>query len=213
MADYRPLARQAARRYGIPQNIFLALVNQESGWDPTAGSNMGAVGLTQIHLKSHPDVTYEQATNPRFALNWGARYLRAQYDRFGSWNLALAAYNAGPGAVDSGAWRGYGETTAYVRNILKAAGNGSYDTPAAATAEPPFDTATETKPGFQEQASPDLSGAVLANLAAAGTKDFNPVAQLSDLAMSVAQQHATPLTPATTQPDIDPTTAAAAGMP
>src|SRR5688572_20308640 len=104
MADYRPLARRMARKHGIPENLFLALIKQESGWNPNARSGANALGLVQIHMPSHPDVTEAQARNPRFALDWGAKYLASQYKRFGTWRQALAAYNAGPGRVEDGSW-------------------------------------------------------------------------------------------------------------
>lgn len=110
-------ARAAAIRYGVPVDLFLRLVQQESAWDPTARSNKGAFGLAQLmpetarHLGVDPSVPAEN-------LDGGARYLRAQYDTFGSWPLALAAYNAGPGAViEHQGIPPYPETVTYVRAI------------------------------------------------------------------------------------------------
>ncbi len=182
MPNYRPIAVRAAKRYGIPSNIFLALVNQESGWNPTAGSSAGAVGLTQIHLPSHPDVTYAQATNPRFALNWGAKYLASQYKAFGNWRQALAAYNAGPGRVKDGSWLQIAETTNYVKSILGAAGD--VKAPASAN-RVAADTGVGAPPAPAVE-PPDLSSALLQGLGTAGTRDFNPVADLSALTSSVA---------------------------
>jgi hypothetical protein len=200
--DYRPLARRSAKKYGIPQNIYLALVNQESGWNPTAGSPKGAVGLVQIHLPSHPDVSYAQATNPRFALDWGARYLAAQHKRFGNWRQALAAYNAGPGAVESGNWLSYGETTRYVKNVLAMAGNTR--TGAVAPRQARVDAAAPVTATLEPETGPvpppDLSGLALQNLGAAGTQEFDPVRQLSDLTMAVAASRTAPQ-PVTKPPD------------
>lgn len=120
--EWEKMAEAAAAKYGIPPNIYKALIGRESAWNPMAGSSKGAAGLVQIHLPSHPDVTLQQAQNPAFALDWGARYLASQYKQFGNWRLALAAYNAGPSAVTSGAWKGYSETTSYVSNVLADAG-------------------------------------------------------------------------------------------
>lgn len=121
MADrWRQAAVAAARRNGVPVPIFLALVNQESGWQPHVVSKAGARGFTQLMpgtaagLGVNPD-------DPLQNLEGGARYLRKQLDHFGSVRLALAAYNAGPGAVQSGAWKRYSETVRYVDNIMSAA--------------------------------------------------------------------------------------------
>lgn len=116
--DLKRMADAAATRHGVPRHLFRRLIQQESGWNPDAHNPSGATGLVQIHLPSHPDITEAQARDPAFALGWGARYLAAQYRRFKKWDLALAAYNAGPGNVESGAWRSFPETTGYVKSIL-----------------------------------------------------------------------------------------------
>lgn len=114
---YIPHARAAARRHGVPEDLFLRLVQQESGWNPGARSHKGATGLAQLM----PDTARRLGVNPHDPvqnLEGGARYLRQMYNTFGSWRLALAAYNAGPGAVQK--YRGvppYRETTNYVRII------------------------------------------------------------------------------------------------
>ncbi len=115
---YLGLAQEAARKHGIPENIFLRLVQQESGWNPRAKSPAGALGLAQLM----PATARELGVNPldpRQNLEGGARYLRQQYDRFRSWRLALAAYNAGPGAVEKHAGvPPFRETRNYVQIIL-----------------------------------------------------------------------------------------------
>lgn len=116
--EYLTLARAAAVRHGIPEDLFLRLVQKESGWNPQAVSSKGATGLAQLM----PDTAARlgvDATDPADNLNGGARYLRMMYDRYGSWRLALAAYNAGPGAVDdAGGVPNYTETLDYVAVIL-----------------------------------------------------------------------------------------------
>ena len=114
---YLQLARDAARRYGVPEDLFLRLVQQESGWNAGAVSPKGAVGLAQL-MPGTAAVLGVDATDPTQNLDGGARYLRQQYDSFGTWQLALAAYNAGPGAVQQYAGiPPYAETQNYVAVI------------------------------------------------------------------------------------------------
>jgi soluble lytic murein transglycosylase-like protein len=115
--EYLEPARVAARRHGVPEDLFLRLVQTESGWNPGAVSPKGARGLAQL-MPGTAATLGVNADDPLQNLDGGARYLRAQYDRFGSWRLALAAYNAGPEAVDRHAGvPPFAETTAYVRAI------------------------------------------------------------------------------------------------
>tara|TARA_B100001146_G_scaffold172057_1_gene152978 strand:+ start:1789 stop:2622 length:834 start_codon:yes stop_codon:yes gene_type:complete len=116
-SDYIPHARAAARKYGVPEDLFLRLVQQESGWNPRARSRKGATGLAQLM----PGTAAKLGVNPLDPvqnLQGGARYLRMMYNQFGNWRLALAAYNAGPAAVAK--YNGvppYRETMNYVRVI------------------------------------------------------------------------------------------------
>jgi len=96
--QYLSMAKEAARRNGVPEDLFLRLIQQESGWKPTAKSHAGAYGLAQLMPATARGLGVDR-TVPSENLDGGARYLRQQYDRFKSWRLALAAYNAGPGAV------------------------------------------------------------------------------------------------------------------
>jgi soluble lytic murein transglycosylase-like protein len=111
-------ARAAARRQNVPEDLFLRLVQQESGWDPRAVSPKGAQGLAQL-MPGTARLLGVDPNDPVQNLNGGARYLRRMYDRFGSWRLALAAYNAGPEAVQAhGGVPPFNETRTYVRRIL-----------------------------------------------------------------------------------------------
>ena len=111
-------ARAAARRHGVPEDLFLRLVRQESGWNPAAQSHKGAVGLAQL-MPQTARVLGVDPRDPEQNLDGGARYLAQQFRRFGSWRLALAAYNAGPGAVERhGGVPPFRETRNYVRAIL-----------------------------------------------------------------------------------------------
>ncbi|MFQ5622199.1 MAG: lytic transglycosylase domain-containing protein [Paracoccaceae bacterium] len=115
---YEGTARQAARRHGVPEDLFLRLVKTESNWNPKARSSKGAIGLAQLM----PGTARKMGVNPHHPsenLDGGARYLRLMYDRFRSWRLALAAYNAGPLAVEKyGGIPPYRETRNYVKRVM-----------------------------------------------------------------------------------------------
>jgi soluble lytic murein transglycosylase-like protein len=115
---YLQIARDAARAHDVPEDLFLRLVQQESGWNPAAVSVKGATGLAQLMPDTAAMLGVDIA-DPQQNLNGGARYLRMMYNKFGSWRLALAAYNAGPGAVEQhGGIPPFDETQDYVRAIL-----------------------------------------------------------------------------------------------
>jgi soluble lytic murein transglycosylase-like protein len=116
--EYLAVAKAAAAKHGIPEDLFLRLVQRESGWNIAAVSSKGATGLAQLMPGTAAKLGVDIA-DPKENLDGGARYLRLMYDKFGSWKLALAAYNAGPGAVEEhGGIPPYAETEAYVKAIL-----------------------------------------------------------------------------------------------
>lgn len=111
-------AKAVARKHGVPEDLFLRLVQQESGWNPGAVSNKGATGLAQLMPGTARKLGVD-INDPRQNLEGGARYLKMMYDKFGSWRLALAAYNAGPGAVEKhNGIPPFAETKNYVKAIL-----------------------------------------------------------------------------------------------
>lgn len=115
---YLEVARAAARKHGIPEDLFLRLVQQESGWNPHAVSHAGATGLAQLMPGTAAKLGVDPK-DPHQNLDGGARYLSMMYNKFGSWRLALAAYNAGPGAVEKhGGIPPFAETKNYVKAIL-----------------------------------------------------------------------------------------------
>lgn len=101
---YEPLARQYAQAYGIDPDLFVAQINQESGFDPTKKSDAGAVGIAQIVPKWHPKV---DPANPIKALQYAAglmagyfnNYKKQGFDEEKAYKLALAHYNGGPGGA------------------------------------------------------------------------------------------------------------------
>ena len=115
---YLEVAKAAACKHGVPEDVFLRLVQQESGWNSGAVSVKGATGLAQL-MPGTADRLGVDINDPGENLEGGARYLRMMYDRFGTWKLALAAYNAGPQAVEKhGGVPPYDETQNYVLAIL-----------------------------------------------------------------------------------------------
>jgi soluble lytic murein transglycosylase-like protein len=113
----------AAARYGVDPGLLRGLVRQESGFDPRAHSAAGAMGLTQLMPATAASLGVTDPYDPVQSLDGGARYLRQMLDRFGNDPAkALAAYNAGPGAVERfGGVPPYAETQNYVRSILGGA--------------------------------------------------------------------------------------------
>jgi soluble lytic murein transglycosylase-like protein len=115
--EYLALAKAAARKHDVPEDLFARLVQQESGWNPAAKSHKGALGLAQLMPDTARDLGVDPL-DPLQNLEGGARYLAEQYREFGSWRLALAAYNAGPDAVRKhGGVPPYRETRNYVKTI------------------------------------------------------------------------------------------------
>lgn len=114
---YLGMARDAARRHGVPEDLFLRLVQQESNFNPNARSHKGAIGLAQL-MPDTARLLRVDPNDPAQNLEGGARYLKQQFSKFGKWPLALAAYNAGPGSVQK--HKGippYNETRTYVKKI------------------------------------------------------------------------------------------------
>lgn len=107
-----------ANRHGIPPTLLQRLIIAENSGFMGKDSPKGAIGYMQLM----PATAKALGVNPRDPqqnLEGGARYLRQMYDRYGDWTKAVAAYNAGPGAVDKyGGVPPFKETQAYVRSIL-----------------------------------------------------------------------------------------------
>jgi len=116
---YDRLIAQASRLHGIPPALVKAVIHAESAFDPKAVSPKGAMGLMQLMPGTAQALGVAQPFLAEQNVHGGVRYLRALHDKYGSWSHALAAYNAGPGAVDRYAGiPPYTETREYVRRVL-----------------------------------------------------------------------------------------------
>lgn len=117
--DLKDYLLQQADRYGIPRRMALNLVQQESGFNQGAVSPKGALGLAQLMPGTAKELGVDPS-DPYQNIEGGMRYLRQQYDRFGDWSLAAAAYNAGPGAVQKyGGIPPFKETQNYVPIVME----------------------------------------------------------------------------------------------
>lgn len=118
-AAYLPHVYAAEAQYGLPTGLLDALIWTESRYNPFAISGAGAAGLGQLMPKTARELGVANRFDPRANLWAAARYLRQMLDKFGMVHLAVAAYNAGPGAVErAGGIPLNGETPSYVRNVL-----------------------------------------------------------------------------------------------
>ncbi len=117
---YLPAIYGAEMRHSLPPGILDALIWAESAYNPFAVSPVGAVGLAQLMPGTAKALGVANRYDPSASINGGARYLRQMLDRFGSVHLALAAYNAGPGAVlRAGGIPLNGETPGYVARVMR----------------------------------------------------------------------------------------------
>jgi Transglycosylase SLT domain len=138
---------QVEQDYGLPQGLVHAVIHQESRGRANAVSVKGALGLMQLM----PGTAAQLGVNPydpEQNVRGGARYLRQQIDRFGSIPLALAAYNAGPGAVlRYGGVPPYRETQNYVSTIMRR-----WQPPPSLTAAAASTTVEPVGPAINENA-------------------------------------------------------------
>jgi len=116
------LVREAAERHNVDPALVRAVIETESHWNPGAMSRKGAVGLMQLIPTTAQRFGASDAFNPKQNVDAGVRYLRRLLERYrGNLDLALAAYNAGEGAVDrANGIPSYRETRDYVRRVQEA---------------------------------------------------------------------------------------------
>jgi soluble lytic murein transglycosylase-like protein len=122
--EWEPLITREALNNRLDPALLRAVMIAESGGDPTAVSSAGAQGLMQLMPSTAAGLGVTDPFDPAQNVGGGARFLRAMLDRYGGdVRRGVAAYNAGPGAVDRyGGIPPYDETQAYVRRVLDLAG-------------------------------------------------------------------------------------------
>ncbi|HEY7421447.1 MAG TPA: transglycosylase SLT domain-containing protein [Gaiellaceae bacterium] len=184
MADYRSLARKAARQVGVDPGLFASLVQHESGFRPGAGSPAGARGLTQLMPGTAASLARRYGINTRTPygnLLGGAHYLKEQLSRFGDPELALAAYNAGPGAVEKyGGVPPYAETQAYVRNVLGSSKQRK------TSSGPPSLLAPPATVGAPSSSGVDVASLITQNLGDIAMGTTSPLESLTGLNEAIA---------------------------
>jgi soluble lytic murein transglycosylase-like protein len=121
---YDGIIDQAAAEYSVRPDLVRAVIQVESGFNPRAQSPKGAMGLMQLMPSTAAEFGVRNPYDPAANVRGGVAYLRSLLDRFGDETLALAAYNAGPTAVDryGSAVPPYRETRQYVDRVQNITG-------------------------------------------------------------------------------------------
>ncbi len=127
-SQYATEIKEISSRHGVDPTLVESVIRAESAFNPTAVSRTGARGLMQLMPKTAVALGVRDSFNPRENIEGGVRHLRYLLDRYpGNVSLAVAAYNAGEGAVDQ--YRGippYAETQQYVQRVLQGGGGSTW---------------------------------------------------------------------------------------
>ena len=118
--EFSPLVHEASERWGVSPALVHAVITAESNYDPEALSRAGAMGLMQLMPGTARRFGVADPWDPEQNVHGGVRYLRELLDRFQNLKLALAAYNAGEGAVEQHGNQvpPYQETQTYVQRVM-----------------------------------------------------------------------------------------------
>lgn len=172
---YLPLIYQAADKYGVPRDLAVKMVRQESGFHPNVVSGAGASGLTQLMPATAKELGVTNVFDPAQNIFGGVKYLGEQLAKYQSPALALAAYNAGPGRTDELLQKGRplpAETQNYVKSIM---GSSMANYPQPALTSSAAANGPGALSGGGQQPSYDL-GKHLQNAAAWLETIYNPAA-------------------------------------
>jgi hypothetical protein len=166
---YIALARKYARQRGIPEDIYLAQLNQESHFNPTARSYADARGIAQIVPKWHPDVNPNMkgnqlpGINPEWDIAYSTNLMASHFKKYGSWERALSAYNSGrPDAYKDPNFSG-GQTYNYVKKILAGRSDFKAGTPSTFGDEYSQDDKPNVSSDAQHTSAKGLANWIMAN--------------------------------------------------
>ena len=177
---YVPWAIKMAKKYGVPVGILLAQINQESGWNPRAGSSAGAQGIAQFMPGTWANLMQRYGTSgspwdPYLAIRTMAHYMGGLIKQYGNVYDPLSVYNSGRPWSQG---QHIGQTNAYVKNIISASKHygQAYDGPQPAYTPPgsPANTPQKQYAQAQTQAQAQANSQVNAQSVDYSVAGFSP---------------------------------------